>query len=522
MTPLVVPEKNALVLQTEHVSALQDVLPKHVVLDRDIIAVRHGVEEMQILRNLGLQILGLEPMRHYYQYPRLRGVHVPMAHQVETAVFGTSYRRAFILNGMRTGKTGACLWAADYLRSAEVIEKVVILCTVSCMERVWLSEIFGLFPNRRAQVVQGTRKQRHAVLKEDLDYYILNHDGIKVQGVVDLLLRLPQETTLFIVDEGAEFRHPETDRYSALKKLIGPKCWLWWLTGTPMPKSPEDVWAQVRIVAPHRIDKYRSSWRMKTMYQVSQYKWLPKPGYQGHVFNAMQPAIRFRKEDVIDMPPVTYGDREAELTPEQVSMIRTIRREGKVRNVTAVNAAVELGKILQICAGSVKDNNGNAVEVPCTPRLQALGELIEQSDSKVLIFACYHGVIDMLERELSKQWTTVVVDGRVTGAARSARLQAFQENADPRLLIAHPQPAGHGLELAAADTIVWWGPTLSTNIYEQANNRIMSARQKNSMGVYHLGGFSLEWKWFDALQRGVDVQSKMLDWYKAEVSDDVQ
>jgi SNF2 family DNA or RNA helicase len=96
-------------------------------------------------------------------------------------------------------------------------------------------------------------------------------------------------------------------------------------------------------------------------------------------------------------------------------------------------------------------------------------------------------------------------------------IHAFQDKSDPKVLVAHPKTTGHGLELSAADTIVWFAPMHSVDLYEQANNRIMSGLQKRSMGVYHIGCSSLEWRIYKALKDGVSLQQEVLKLYDEEI-----
>jgi SNF2 family DNA or RNA helicase len=275
------------------------------------------------------------------------------------------------------------------------------------------------------------------------------------------------------------------------------------------------------IVNPSKVPSYFKTWRERTMYQVSQYKWAPKRGHEATVHEAMQPAIRYKKSEVIDMMPVTFDDREAPLTKDQAAAYARIKNEGVLASstgaVTAVNAAVLLGKMLQISAGVVRNDTGGVVHFVPTPRLKVLDELIEQAAAKVIVFAPYKAVVDMLVEHIGKTRTVDFIDGRVVGKRRDAVIQAFQDRDDPRVLVAHPKTTGHGLELSAADTVIWFAPMHSVDLYEQANNRIMSGLQKRSMGVYHIGCTTLEWRIYRALKAGVNMQQEILKLYDEEV-----
>lgn len=532
--PLALPEKRALVLKLKDPKQVMSVVPNYQIIHEagiDYIAVPHTTDVWHVLSNMGIKVNGYEPMRYQYNYPKLFGMYNPMAHQSETAVFCTTNKRCFVFNEMRTGKSAATLWAADYLKKVKQVKQVLILCTISCMDRVWKQAIFGLFPQHTVGILHGSAKQREQMLNEGYDFLILNHDGLKV-GYGDKVstgfhLRLMQmvkskKIGLIIMDEGSEFRNGSTDKYAALKKITDHIERIWWLTGTPTPGGPEDAWAQCRIVNPSRVPAYQGAWKAKVMHKINQFKWVPNHGHEAKVFDAMQPAIRFKKSEVLDMMPVVYGDRAAELTKEQAAAYQKIKAEGTIKAhsgeaISAVNAAVLLGKMLQIAAGIVKSDQGEAIAYVPTNRLKVLDELIEQANAKVIVFAPYRAVVDMLVTHVKKRWTVDFIDGRITGNKRSAVIHAFQDGKDPQVLVAHPKTTGHGLELSAADTVIWFAPMHSVDLYEQANNRIMSGMQKRSMGIYHIGCTSLEWKIYRALTAGVKMQDEILKLYDEEV-----
>ena len=89
----------------------------------------------------------------------------------------------------------------------------------------------------------------------------------------------------------------------------------------------------------------------------------------------------------------------------------------------------------------------------------------------------------------------------------------FQTTEDPRVLIIQPQAAAHGVTLTAANTIVWWGPVPSLEIYAQANARVHRSGQKNRCTVIQLQGSAVEKKMYKMLDERIDVHSKIVDFY---------
>lgn len=402
-----------------------------------------------------------------------------------------------------------------------LLRRVLILSTVTCMETVWQHELFTNMPHRTSMIVHGSRETRYLAIKEDVDFYILNHDGLWVPGVVDALLAR-QDIDLIICDEASVMRNSKTKTYHAMKQLLQPNHKLWMLTGLPCPNGPTDAFGLGHLVSPSRLPKYFTRWQADTMVQLNQFKWVPKPGAADKVFNALQPAIRFRKEDCLDLPPVIHLDRQVNLSTEQSKAYKTMRENLFIQQagepITAVNAAVKLGKLLQICCGTVHTDVDTYAPLDSTPRLEALKEAIDEANAKVVVFVPYTGALRQVAKYLETEGYTVgIVDGSVTGRKRTEVLNAFTQRTDPHVLVANPETASHGLNLTVADTFLWFSPIHSLDIYAQANERGNRPGQKNSMRIIHLGGTSLEWGVYRVLQRKNQDQQGLLDLYVQEM-----
>jgi SNF2 family DNA or RNA helicase len=177
---------------------------------------------------------------------------------------------------------------------------------------------------------------------------------------------------------------------------------------------------------------------------------------------------------------MVYSKRDVPLTKQQEKFYNAIRirmrAEAAGESISAKNAAVNLSKLIQISGGAVYSDNNDAVVFDVTPRYTALMEVIAETDNKVLVFVPYTHTVDMVAEKLAADGISVaVVDGSVPATKRTDIFRAFQSEPDPKVLVIQPQAAAHGVTLTAADTIVWWGPTYSVEIYEQANARVHRA-----------------------------------------------
>jgi hypothetical protein len=182
------------------------------------IAVHHTLEATKVLRNIGLNVPA--PIRHQYDWP---GKFIPFQHQIVMSEFLTLHRRAFNLSEMGTGKTNSSLWAADWLMKTGRVNKTLVLSPLSTLERVWAQDIFDTLMHRKCAIVHGGRDKREAALAADVDFYIMNHDGLRTEALEAIFKR--PDINLVIVDEASMFRNHSTNRYKALAKLrAGTTC----------------------------------------------------------------------------------------------------------------------------------------------------------------------------------------------------------------------------------------------------------------------------------------------------------
>jgi SNF2 family DNA or RNA helicase len=188
--------------------------------------------------------------------------------------------------------------------------------------------------------------------------------------------------------------------------------------------------------------------------------------------------------------------------------------------VSTVNAAVNVNKLLQISGGAVYSDNGSVVEFDVSNRLRVVQEVIEEASHKVLVFVPFTHTIELLRTHLRGAGIVCeVINGAVPVSKRTEIFKKFQEQINPHVLIIQPQAAAHGVTLTAADTIIWYAPVTSIEIYLQANTRIDRQGQKNKMTIVHIKGSPVETRLYNMLQNKLDIHTKIIDLYKQEVKE---
>jgi SNF2 family DNA or RNA helicase len=470
----------------------------------------HTHEVVRLARNLGLKA----PAPIMAQYDWSGGK--PFRTQKITAAMLTMNRRAYVLSEMGTGKTRATLFAVDFLIKCGVIERAIVIAPLSTLTTVWYREIFRYFNHLSVGVLHGDRKRRKKILAQDHQVYVINHDGVRTV-LPDLLAR--RDIQCVVIDELASFRNARTDRWKDIAALIHQRQYAWGLTGSPTPNEPADAWAQVKLLTPSRVPKYYKHFKEATMQQVSTFRWVARKDAKDTVYEVMQPAVRYKRDDCVELPPVIYDTREAPLTKRQQEIYDQMMRHSKVAfangEATAANEGVLMSKLLQITTGFVYTKDGRAVELDNSTRMDALVELIDEAEGKVIVFVDFiHASKMVAERLKALGYSVEQVSGETPKAERDRIFTAFQGAAFPRIIVAHPKCMAHGLTLTEANVIIWFSPTTSLETYEQACARITRPGQTRKQLIMHLTGTAVESKLYKRLQQRASLQGALLEMFE--------
>lgn len=457
------------------------------------------------------------PILRDYQWP---GVFSPFAHQRVTAAYLSLRPRAFCFNEAGTGKTSAAIWAADYLMNLGVIRRVLVVCPLSIMYSAWQADIFKTAMHRTCGVAHGSSSKRHKILEQNYDFVIINYDGVHVAQ--DAIAQFGFD--LIIVDEANAYKSTSTKRWKTLAKLITPRTWLWMMTGTPASQSPEGAYGLAKLVSPERVPKFATAWRDYVMTQLTRFKWAPRYDSREKVFKALQPAIRFAKKDCLDLPELVYQTRVVPMSLQAKKYYDELKQQYLItaadEQVSAVNAAAVLNKLLQISGGAVYTDTRGVVGFDINPRLAALGEVLDETSNKVLVFVPYRHTIPIVSQYLiDSGHSTEVISGDVSARERAEIINRFQTQTDPQVLVIQPQAASHGVTLTAADTIVFWSPVMSVETYLQCIGRIERVGQKHNMTVVHLQGSAVEQRVYSMLGDKVNNHGRLVELYKQEMEE---
>jgi len=301
-------------------------------------------------------------------------------------------------------------------------------------------------------------------------------------------------------------KNVQTRKHKFINKLIKADTWCWLMTATPAAQSPCDAYGLARMIDPKSVPRSYGAFREMVQYKINMFMWINKPDAERTVHRVLQPAIRFTKSECLDLPELLYETREVPLTAQQNKYYKLLKKEMMIlaagTTVTAANAAVLIGKLLQISAGNCYDERGDIIEFDISNRFRELCDIIRETRNKTIVFVQFRNSIERIMRMLQDEGITCeAIHGKIPMNKRDVIFSDFQNKPDPQVLIIQPQAAAHGVTLTKADTTIWFGVPMSFEIYQQGNGRTHRAGQRNQCTVVHLIGSDVEKKVLNALDK---------------------
>ncbi|HAP4177390.1 TPA: DEAD/DEAH box helicase [Enterococcus faecalis] len=427
-----------------------------------------------------------------------------------------------LLLDMGLGKTLSSLTAIDeLLHTFEIIENVLVIAPLSVAEKTWTDEIekWDHLQHLTFSKVLGNPKQREEALFKKADVYLINREN--VEWLVNYYQRnWPFKTV--IIDELSSFKSSSAKRFKALRKVRPKMERVIGLTGTPSPNSLMDLWAQMYLLDQgERLGKTITQYRNKYFAPAQKnghivYSWQLIPGAEEAIYNKISDiCVSMKAKDYLQLPPRTENIIELDLNPTSWKQYKELEREYVLEleetDVVASNAATLSNKLLQLSNGAVYDENGDGREIH-QEKLNALERVIEDAQGQsVLVFYQYQHDLERIQARFKQAKALNVSDGDI---------EKWNEGKIP-LLLAHPQSAGHGLNLPkGGHIIVWFGLTWSLEFYQQANARLDRQGQTQPVIIHHLvTKGTIDEQVIKALQAKEQGQSALMAAVKAKIEE---
>lgn len=412
--------------------------------------------------------------------------YIPHDYQTRAKDFILEHPKAGMLLEMGLGKTVITLTAIDVLiNELFEVDRVLVIAPKRVAEDTWTREHakWDHLRHLRVSKVLGSPEQRRRALSVDADIYVIGRDNV-VWLVEQCRQSWPFD--MVVIDELSSFKNPQAKRFRALKKVIPKASRVVGLTGTPSANGLMDLWAEIYLLdrgerLGHTLGAYREKYfrpGARNGYVV--FKWEPLRGSREKIEAAISDiCISMSADDYLTLPKRIDNLIPVKLSPQEMKQYKTMEAEQLLHiddeDVVALNAAAVMTKLLQIANGSVYSHEGNVVRLH-DAKLEALLEIIDTTDSPVLIFYSYKHDLAAIKAAIPGART---LDGPEDIAEWNAgRVQ---------VLLAHPASVGYGLNLQeGGHVIVWYGLTWSLELYQQANARLYRQGQDKPVIIHHL------------------------------------
>lgn len=527
-------QNQALLIRTKMAKLVAMSVPRSAIAEYDengnpsAVLVRWELEQMQKCADIGVTVLS--PMIRDYEFS---GRYKPYVHQLKICSFLTTNKRALCFADMGTGKSLAVVHCIKYLLSIGEIKRALIIAPLSTLTRTWVDEFFNVDPSITVTKLHGPKAKRVELAANGAQVHVINYEGI---SVIHNEIKANNYDCV-VIDEVTSYSNHESKRWKEAYNLFKDTKYVWGLTGTPILRGVIAAYGQASLVVPHNV-KFRSFWEFRNAVQrkINDFLWVDRPEAHDIAFSMLRPAISIKKKDCIDLPSMVHVYREVELDKGQKAFYVKLKEESLVKDelmqVTAVNAAVLAGKLIQVATGCIYDDDGRALEFDVSGRINETIDFIQKARNeastadkgKTIVFAPFKHTAALIRKKLSESKIIVdgkerkikaeIIDGDVSAKRRDDIFGRFKEDNSLDVIVAIPQTMSHGLTLTNASCIVWFGPCTSAETYAQACNRIDRPGQTESMTIVHLYSTPAEWKLYSNLRENKKSENYLLTFYK--------
>lgn len=404
------------------------------------------------------------------------------------------------------------------------MQKVLIIAPLRVAKSTWPAEIrkWDHLSSLTYSVIIGTKQERISALRKQADIHLINRENI--QWLIEAS-GVPFDYDMLVIDELSSFKSWQAKRFKALMKVRPLVKRVVGLTGTPSSNGLMDLFAEFRLLdMGQRLGRFIGQYR-NTFFKPDRmngpivYSYKPLPGAEEEIFRRIGDiTISMKACGHLKMPELISTTYEVEMSPDEVKQYNVMKQELVLAlpegEVTAANAAVLTGKLLQMSNGAIYTDEGNTMQIH-DRKLDALEDIIEGMNGKPLLVGYWFR--HDYERIVRRLTEIGVPFERLDSEASIKRWNAGQIQVG----LAHPASTGHGLNLQdGGNTICWFSPTWSLELYQQMNARLYRQGQKaNTVVIIHIvTKGTIDSRVLKALKEKNRIQEALISAVKAEVN----
>jgi SNF2 family DNA or RNA helicase len=461
----------------------------------------------------------------------------PYDHQREA--FDASAERVnfALLMDMGTGKTKVDIDSMALCFEKGIIDFAIIVAPKGVI-RNWVPEIAAHLPERiEREIVLWRPSLSKAHRKELMDlhentgkmkFLLMNIEAFSTKKGVDVAEFFVKKFKVFMtVDESTTIKNRQAKRTKAICSVGRGAAMRRILTGSPVTKSPMDLYSQMEFLSPDILG-FKSYYAFQGRYAVVQ-----RRSMGAHSFNQIlgfqrleeltetldEHSFRVRKEDCLDLPDKVYMRREVELTTEQSEAYVQMKNLALARLdsgdlATTQNVLTQIMRLQQICLGSLTDDDGTVHPLKSN-RQDALLDICDEIQGKAIVWATWTQDIRSIAKALRDRFgveAVATLHGETPDSDRQQIVETFQDRqSELRFIVGHPKTGGYGLTLTAANTVIYYSNSYDLELRLQSEDRAHRIGQENKVTYIDLiSPKTIDEKIVDALRNKIKIADLVL------------
>ena len=428
----------------------------------------------------------------------------PFAHQSKALEMSWDKEVFAYFMEMGTGKSKVLIDNIAMLYNAGKINGALIIAPKGVYKNWFDSEIPNHLPDYvEKKVGLWKTKPNDKDLKPlfdtgaELHILIMNVEAFSTKnGLMFAQKFLSCHKAIIGIDESTTIKNPKAIRTKSILNLASKVKYRRILTGSPVTKSPLDLFSQCYFLSPFLLG-HESFWSFKTRYAVTKQVNVQGRMIQlvvsyknlGELSDKIKPfSYRVLKDDCLDLPPKTYTKRIIELTDEQKRVYKTMKEKaiaflnGKM--VSTATVITQLMRLHQITCGHFKSDDGTIQKIKSN-RISQLMEILEEVEGKAVIWAHYRYDIEAIVEAISKEYgenSVVTYYGDTSTEDRQLAIKKIQDpNSPVRFIVGTPQTGGYGITLTGASTMIYYSNGYDLEKRQQSEARIDRIGQEKPM-----------------------------------------
>ena len=460
----------------------------------------------------------------------------PYAHQLKALEMSWNREVFAYFMEMGTGKSKVLLDNIAMLYDRGKINGVLIVAPKGVYKNWYDSEIPIHLPDHiqkkavlwQSLIGQKQKLKLNSLFKVEMDLHILimNVEAFSTKKGVDFATKfLASHNTLFAIDESTTIKNPGAKRTKNILKLSKEGKYRRILTGSPVTKSPLDLYTQCHFLDPYLLD-HSSYYTFRTRYAI-----MRTANFSGrsvqlvvgyHNLEELTDKLkafsyRVLKDECLDLPPKTYMKRTIQLTTEQNKVYQQMKQmalaEMNGKMITTATALTQLMRLHQITCGHFKADDDSIQEIK-NNRITELMDVLEEVEGKAIIWAHWRHDIDTIVREIEKKYPMSVVT-YYGDTSTDDRQKAIRKIQDPeskvRFLVGTPQTGGYGITLTGASTMIYYSNGYDLEKRQQSEARIDRIGQEKPMTYIDiLAEDTVDERIVKALRKKVNIATQIM------------